>query len=40
MRGTPTLMLIDRAGRLRRKIFGHLPDLHLGAEIMRLVAER
>jgi len=40
MQGTPTLLLIDRAGRLRRQIFGHFPDLRLGAEIMRLVAER
>jgi hypothetical protein len=40
MQGTPTLLLIDRAGRLRRQIFGHTPDLRLGAEIMRLVAER
>lgn len=38
MQGTPTLLLIDRAGRLRRLIFGHIPDLHLGAEIMGLVA--
>jgi hypothetical protein len=37
MQGTPTLLLIDRAGRLRRQIFGHVPDLLLGAEIMRLV---
>ena len=40
MQGTPTLLLIDRAGQLRRQIFGHIPDLRLGAEIMRLVAER
>jgi len=39
MQGTPTLLLIDRAGRLRQQIFGHIPDLRLGAEIMRLVAE-
>lgn len=39
MQGTPTLMLIDRAGRLRRQVFGHMPDLRLGAEIMRLIAE-
>lgn len=37
MQGTPTLLLIDRAGQLRRQIFGHVPDLLLGAEIMRLV---
>jgi hypothetical protein len=39
MQGTPTLMLIDREGQLRRQVFGHIPDLRLGAEIMRLVAE-
>lgn len=39
MQGTPTLLLIDRAGRLRRQVFGHIPDLRLGAEIMSLVAE-
>jgi peroxiredoxin len=40
MQGTPTLLLIDRAGLLRRQLFGHIPDLRLGAEIMRLIAER
>ncbi|HJQ58387.1 MAG TPA: redoxin domain-containing protein [Vineibacter sp.] len=40
MRGTPTLLLIDRAGRLRRQAFGHVPDLALGAEIMALIGER
>lgn len=39
MRGTPTLLLIDRVGRLRRQFFGHLPDLALGAEIMALIKE-
>lgn len=39
MRGTPTLMLIDRLGFLRRKWFGHMPDLQLGAEIAALVGE-
>ena len=32
MQGTPTLLLIDRAGQLRRQIFGHVPDLRLGSE--------
>lgn len=40
MQGTPTLLLIDRAGQLRRQIFGHISDLRLGAEIMRLVTEQ
>lgn len=37
MQGTPTLLLIDRAGRLRRQVFGHVPGLLLGAHIMHLV---
>lgn len=39
MQGTPTLMLIDRAGGLRRQTFGHVPDLQLGAEIGALLSE-
>lgn len=39
MRGTPTLLMIDRAGRLRRQTFGHVPDLELGAAIAGLIAE-
>jgi hypothetical protein len=39
MQGTPTLLLIDRAGRLRQQHFGHIPDLRLGVEIMRLINE-
>ncbi len=39
MQGTPTLLLIDRAGALREQIFGHTPDLWLGAQIRRLVDE-
>lgn len=39
MQGTPTLMLIDREGRLRRQTFGHIEDLRLGAEIMALMRE-
>jgi hypothetical protein len=39
MQGTPTTILIDRGGRLRRQTLGHLPDLQLGAEIMALVGE-
>lgn len=39
MRGTPTHLLIDREGRLRRQTFGHIPDLQLGAEIMALISE-
>lgn len=39
MEGTPTTLLIDRQGNLRRQVLGHLPDLQLGAEIMALVSE-
>lgn len=39
MQGTPTLLLIDRSGHLRRQILGHVPDLQLGAEIMQLLLE-
>lgn len=38
MRGTPTLVLIDAKGRLRRQVFGHAPDLNVGAELTRLLA--
>lgn len=40
MQGTPTLVLIDRAGRRRAQYFGHQADLRIGAEIMALVAEQ
>lgn len=39
MRGTPTTLLFDRTGRLRRNAFGHIPDLRLGAEIIALIGE-
>ncbi|MCC2957545.1 redoxin domain-containing protein [Massilia sp. IC2-477] len=39
MRGTPTLLLFDRQGVLRHSLFGHLPDLQVGALIGRLLAE-
>lgn len=38
--GTPTTLLYDREGRLRRQTLGHVPDLQLGAEIMALIGER
>lgn len=40
MQGTPTLILIDRNGMLRKQKFGHEHDLALGAEIMSLVLEQ
>lgn len=39
MRGTPTLVLIDRAGRLRLHTFGRPDDLAVGAAIGRLLSE-
>lgn len=39
LQGTPSLVLIDRAGRLRGRHFGQVSDLVLGAEIMTLIAE-
>ena len=39
MQGTPTLILIDRQGRLRKQAFGMEQDLVLGAEIMSLLKE-
>ena len=39
LRGTPSLLLLDREGYLRRHHFGHLPDLHLGVTIAGLIAE-
>jgi hypothetical protein len=39
MEGTPTLILIDRAGRIRHQQLGRLDDLAVGAEVMRLLCE-
>ncbi len=39
MRGTPTLLLFDRSGRLRRHYFGRPEDMLLAAEIMAMVIE-
>lgn len=39
LQGTPTTLLIDRAGRLRAHHFGHVADLRLGAEIQSLIGE-
>ncbi|GEL17967.1 TlpA family protein disulfide reductase [Pseudonocardia asaccharolytica] len=40
MRGTPTTVLVDRAGQVRNQAFGSVPDLALGAQIAALAAER
>ena len=39
MQGTPTLLLFDQEGRLKRHIFGHISDMRLGAEVMALVMD-
>lgn len=39
MQGTPSLLIFDRAGRLRRHYFGHPDDIRLAAEIMALTIE-
>jgi peroxiredoxin len=39
MQGTPTMLLIDRKGHLRRVSFGHMDDMQLGAEVMALLGE-
>ncbi|MEZ4364424.1 MAG: redoxin family protein [Kofleriaceae bacterium] len=39
MRGTPTTILIDARGRLRRQVFGAHDDLLLGAELQTLLLE-
>ncbi len=38
MRGTPTLVVIDRAGRIRMHAFGRVEDLAVGALIGQLLA--
>lgn len=39
MQGTPTTLLIDAKGRLRRHVFGVHDDLLLGAELQTLLIE-
>jgi hypothetical protein len=39
MQGTPTTILIDRQGNLRKQKFGHTQDMLIGAEIMALLRE-
>ena len=39
MRGTPTLLIFDRGGRLRRHYFGRADDMMLAAEIAALAIE-
>ena len=40
MQGTPTLLLFDKNGHLRKQKFGREQDLVLGAEIMALLKEQ
>lgn len=40
LQGTPSLLLIDRQGRLRLKHFGHIDDMRVGAWVSQLVAEQ
>jgi peroxiredoxin len=39
MQGTPTLLVFDRQGRLRRHYLGHVDDVRLAAEVMALALE-
>lgn len=39
LRGTPSLLLVDHAGKIRMHQFGHVSDLVVGAAIQRLVDE-
>ncbi|MDE0231886.1 MAG: TlpA family protein disulfide reductase [bacterium] len=39
LRGTPSLVVIDRAGRLRLNAFGQVDDLVVGATLARLIDE-
>lgn len=39
MRGTPTLILLDRQGCIRLNHFGRIDDLRVGATIGQLVSE-
>jgi hypothetical protein len=39
LRGTPSTLLIDGAGRLRMHEFGHVEDMALGASIATLMGE-
>ena len=39
LRGTPSLLVIDRAGALRANVFGQVDDLALGATLARLIDE-
>ena len=39
IQGTPTVLIFDRQGRLRRHYLGQVDDLRIGAEVMALTIE-
>jgi hypothetical protein len=39
VQGTPTVLIFDRQGRLRRHYLGQVDDIRLGAEVMALAME-
>jgi hypothetical protein len=39
LRGTPSMLVIDKVGTLRRHLFGQVDAMWLGAEIAALLAE-
>ncbi len=39
LRGTPSLVMIDRAGRIRHHLFGQTDELAVGAALARLIDE-
>ncbi len=39
LQGTPSLIIIDQAGRLRANHFGHVPDMQAAYEITTLLKE-
>ncbi|MBV6493712.1 MAG: hypothetical protein LDLANPLL_01735 [Turneriella sp.] len=39
LRGTPSILLVDKKGRIARHFFGQMDDLYLGTEIGLLLAE-
>jgi len=39
VQGTPTVLIFDRQGRLRRHYLGQVDDIRLGAEVMALALE-
>ncbi len=39
LQGTPSLILIDRQGRLRKQAFGTEDDMRVGADIALLLGE-